>query len=399
MADVAPFPGLRYAPSAGTLAELIAPPYDIISPEQREQLYARSPHNVIRIEYGREEAGDDATRNKYTRARATLDAWTREGLLRRDDAPSFYLTEHEFTLEGERLVRRGFLAGLRLYPEGSGVVLPHERTIPKDRADRLNLLRATRVNTSPAFGLVEDASGALAGLLRASMARPADAEYAIGDERQRLWRLADASSVERVVALLAPKKIYLADGHHRTEVAREYLDEERAAGRSARTDDPAAFLLTYLCPLDDPGLRIMSTHRVLRGGREALDAAVAANFVPAAAEADDVLTLVDDHGSRLLRARPDLSRDAMPSTWRGIAVGEAEHFLIAPAVQAGAVVRYVSDRGAALAAAGGGETAVILPRLSGATIQRVSDRGERLPQKTTYFYPKAPAGLVLRPLD
>ena len=157
MADVVPFHGLRFDESkAGPLAQLISPPYDVISDQEREALYARNPHNVVRIEEGIEEPGDTATSNKYTRAKATLDEWIASGVLKIDTSPAFYLHDHYFQLGGQRIRRRGFLGALRLYQEGRGIVRPHERTFPKAKTDRLNLLRATRTNTSPVFGLFSD---------------------------------------------------------------------------------------------------------------------------------------------------------------------------------------------------------------------------------------------------
>jgi len=414
VADVVPFRGLRYTAEAGPLGDLLAPPYDIIRAEERERLYARSPRNIVRVEFGMDEPGDDATRDtdararaardKYARARAALEAWTAEGALARDGAPSFYLYDHHFTVAGAAAKRRGLLGALRLYPEGSPQVLPHERTIPKDRADRMSLLRATRANVSPIFGMVDDGDGALARALAAGMTTERlVADVRQGDERHVVWRLDGGPMAASLATLLAPRRVYLADGHHRYETARAYLEEERAAGRSRAADDPAAFVLAFVCALEDPGLRIFPTHRVVTGASAALDAAIASSFeatpLTAAQAGGEGIVLVRDGAFTALRPRAALDRSAMPAIWRGIPIAEAETFLLPAAREAGGIVRYEHDAATAIAAARGDTAAVLLAPVDAKTLQRVADAGERLPQKTTYFYPKVPTGLVLRPLD
>src|SRR5579859_3556273 len=187
MADVVPVRGLRFDESrAGLLADLISPPYDVISEPERRALYARSPYNVVRLEAGAEEPGDGAANNTYARAKAALEDWIGAGVLHVDTSPAFYLYDHHFALGDERVRRRGFLGALRLYEEGRGIVRPHERTFPKAKTDRLKLLRATRTNTSPIFGLFADEKGAVAAALEAWMVGgPARlvADAHVGDER------------------------------------------------------------------------------------------------------------------------------------------------------------------------------------------------------------------------
>ncbi len=403
MAEIIPFRGLRYTVSAGAPAALIAPPYDVISPDERERLHAQSPQNIVRVESGRDEPGDDAMRNRYARAQAALVAWTAQGLLARDPAPVFYLYDHHFTVAGVPAKRRGLLGALRIYAEGSPEVLPHERTIPKDRADRMSLLRATRTNVSPIFGMVDDTDGRLGTALAADMAaeRPV-ADVTVGTERHVLWRTAGAPATA-LAALLAPKRVYLADGHHRYETARAYLEEERAAGRSRANDDPAAFVLAFICALEDPGLRIFPTHRIVVGGGAALDAAISASFGAASIAHEDArahgIVVVRDGTFTALTPRASLDRSGMPPIWRGIPIAEAETFLLPAAVAAGGTVRYEHEDTVAITAARGDTTTVLLAAVGAKDLQRVADAGERLPQKSTYFYPKVPTGLVLRPLD
>jgi uncharacterized protein (DUF1015 family) len=408
VAEVVPFHGLRYDEAkAGSLADLICPPYDVISEELRDRLYARSDRNFVRIEFGRPEPGDDPVDNRYSRAKATVETWMEKGILRVDATPSFYLHDHYFELGGQRLRRRGFLGALRLYQMGRGIVRPHEQTIPKDKSDRLRLLRLTRVNTSPIFGLFEDRQGRVAEMLEEWMARgPARfvAEARHGDERHLIWALDDRALAARLAAQVKEARIYLADGHHRYEVALEYLKEENEAKRIDLAEDTPNYVLAYLCALDDPGLRILPTHRIVGGANAALDEAVARSFDASPidkgglADTQPRIVVVRDGVFTRLEPRADVDLSALSEAWRTLAVAQAEALLIGPARAAGAEVRYEHDSDRAIAAAREGATAVLLRPVDPPTLKEVADAWERLPAKTTYFYPKVPAGLVARPL-
>jgi len=406
MADVVPFHGLRFDESkAGPLSELISPPYDVISDAQRDALYGRSPFNVVRLEEGKEEPADGASNNKYTRAKTALEEWLSAGVLKVDPSPAFYLHDHYFMVGGERISRRGFLGALRLYQEGRGIVRPHERTFPKAKTDRLKLLRATRTNTSPVFGMYADDKGAVAKALEAWMVRgPARlvADARVGDERHLLWALDDRPVAEKLTAALKDQRIYIADGHHRYETGLAYLKEEIDAVKIDFDEDTAHFTLAYLCALDDPGLRIFATHRVVRGADAAIDEIVPRNFIASpidrAAVGEAGIVLVRDGRFTALTPKPELDLSAMPESWRTLPVAQAEELLIEPARKLGAEVTYEHDAEKAIAAARDGSSAVLLRAVDAQTLKKVADSWERLPQKTTYFYPKVPAGLVLRPL-
>jgi uncharacterized protein (DUF1015 family) len=408
MADVVPFHGLRFDEAkAGPLADLISPPYDVISDRDREALYARSPYNVVRIEEGVEEPGDTAANNKYTRAKAALEDWIGKGVLKVDTSPAFYLHDHYFQSGGRRIRRRGFLGALRLYQEGRGIVRPHERTFPKAKTDRLKLLRATRTNTSPVFGLFADETGAVASALEAWMVRgPARlvADARAGDERHLVWALDDRPVAAKLTAALKDQRVYIADGHHRYETGLAYLKEEIDAAKIDFDEDSTHFTLAYFCALDDPGLRIFGTHRIVRGADAAIDEIVPRNFDATVIERgaiDDTqpgIVLVRNGTFTELVPKPGLDLTAMPESWRTLPVAQAEELLIEPARKLGGEVTYEHDVEKAIAAARDGATTVLLRAVSADTLKQVADSWERLPQKTTYFYPKVPAGLVLRPL-
>ena len=406
MAEVTPFHGLRYDEAkSGPLANVISPPYDVISDALREELYERSPYNVVRVEYGAPDA-DAGGADRYARAKQLLDEWTAKGVLRHDHVRAFYLSDHYFELGGERVRRRGIFCALRLYQEGRGIVRPHEKTFPKPKADRLALLRATRTNTSPVFGMVADPKGELAASLERWMAHgPARlvADAHVDKERHLLWALDDPPTARKLAGLLREERVYIADGHHRYETGLAYLREQQEAKQIELDEDTPNYILAYLCTLDDPGLRILPTHRVLRGAREAVDAAITRSFnvAPLDAGALDLRTAgvvhVRDGTMRALSLRRGQD-GALPEAWRALPVAHAE-LILRPAREAGAEVTYEHDTARALETArADGADAILVAPVSSRDLQRVADAWEKLPEKTTYFYPKVPAGLVLRPL-
>ena len=390
MAEFIPFRGFRYDTSvAGPLSDLVCPPYDVIDEAERERLYARSPNNFVRIEFPKVGPED-----RYARAANDLADWIAQHRLRREERASFYLHEHEFEVAGRRLVRRGIFGALRLYPQSEGVVLPHELTFPSAKADRLELLRATGANTSPVFGMFADTSGLMRSLGEA--ARALAGQATIGTERHRLERIDDAATVDRITASLRTARVYIADGHHRYETALNYLGEREGVAASA----PERYTLAFLCALDDPGLRIFATHRIVRSAPAALEAAIARSFdvgeIDRGALGDIQPGIVIAQGGRFraLELRPGTDLSALPGAWRTLPVALAEEFLLKPVREAGAEITYEHDTERAIAAG----TAILLRAVDPLTLQRVADAGEKMPQKTTYFYPKVPAGLVVRTL-
>jgi uncharacterized protein (DUF1015 family) len=391
VAEVRAFRAVRYDERvAGPLSDLICPPYDVISPELRARLEARSPYNFVRVELPREGA------DGYARAAELLRTWRQKTVLRQDLPAALYVDDHEFSIGGTRATRRGVFVALRLHDPGEGVVLPHERTFPKAKADRLELLRATRTNTSPVFGMV-DATAAIANLVAAGREV---ARASPDGEAHRLIAVTNPDAIADFAAAVRDKRVYIADGHHRYETALTYANERRAA-----RDAPERFTLASLCALDDRGLRIFGTHRVIQGGAAVLDAAVARSFDAspidrgAFGDIQPGIVLVREGRFTRLEPRIDIDRSALPAAWRELPVALAEELLIKDARDAGADVTYEHDTDRAIDAARGSASAVLIRAVEPSTLRAVSDAGERMPQKTTYFYPKVPAGLVIRTLD
>jgi uncharacterized protein (DUF1015 family) len=431
-----PFRALRFDRSnVGDLAAVVAPPYDVISPQQRAELIARSPANVVRLDLPAEERGDEPD-DRYRRAARTLAGWRSDGTLRKDGHPSIYVYEQTYPVPGTDLTRtqRGFFARLRLEPFGAGSgVLRHERTLSGPKEDRYKLLRATGVNTSPVVALFDDPSQDTAMRLQSIAAGAPDVEVVDDDGvTHRLWPvLADGDGpMARVVAdLLATagrSAITIADGHHRYETALRYRDERRMS-RSCEEDPAFDYLLVLMLEASQP-LTVLPTHRLVRGiGSEraagSLEAAgqlfavepvesgerLAAAFASAAdAGGRGRIGLWTRAGGAILTARLEALESLLPpggNALRGLDVtilGAALRSLLDiddDAVAAGAI-EYTKSAVEAIArvdADEGIDAAFLLEATPVAAIEAVAHDGDVMPQKSTYFYPKALTGLVINP--
>src|SRR5438045_1174563 len=277
MADIRPFRAFRYdLGKAGTLSDVVAPPYDVIDPALQDALYARSPYNVIRLILNKETPADGDHDNRYTRAAGFLRDWQRQNVLAQDSARSLYVYHQEYEIEGKRFTRRGFLGRVRLEKLGEGQIYAHEETLAGPKADRLKLFHATHMNLSPVFGLYPDPSADVQLLLDRAVGRalPLEAVDHLGVV-SRLWPVSDQHVLSQVAGLLGPKPVFIADGHHRYETALRYFEEQKAVGEPAGDDSPAASVLMMLVGMSDPGLLILPTHRLV-SGLPALTAAQAA---------------------------------------------------------------------------------------------------------------------------
>jgi uncharacterized protein (DUF1015 family) len=276
MAQIIPFRALRYDPQQVPVDQAVTQPYDKISPTMQDRYYAASPYNLVRIILGRREAADNPANNVYTRAAADFRAWRTQGVLQQDTAPSVYVYSQHFTAPGESAAggpereRRGFIALGRVEDYSARVVFRHEQTLAKPKADRLDLLRATRAHFGQIFMLYEDSGEIDAALAAGSHSTPV---IELTDEYQvvnRVWQVSDPALIASVQKLMQDKKLIIADGHHRYETALAYRAERRAASRSSESaaaalDAPYEFLMMTFVNLNSPGLVVLPTHRVVRG--------------------------------------------------------------------------------------------------------------------------------------
>ena len=263
MAEVKPFRGIHYdVKRVGDLTQVVAPPYDVISPEEQEALHRRHPKNITWVDFGMAKKSDGPGENKYTRAAAWFREWLAEGTLVRDAAPSLYYYEQEFTIPGKRTyVRKGFLGALKLSAFGEGEVFPHERTLSKPKEDRLALMRVTDVHMSPIFALYSDPEDEVLKSLRSAMAVAPDMA-AVDDlgVQHRVWTVSQPKALLGAVEGMKGKGIFIADGHHRYETALAFRDEMR---KKHGANPAAAYehVLMFLCNMDDEGIVILPTHR------------------------------------------------------------------------------------------------------------------------------------------
>jgi len=269
MADIHSFRALRYDLQRVTAAQVITQPYDKITPAMQERYYAASPYNLVRIILGRREAGDNTVHNVYTRAAAFGREWQAEGILRQDSAPSIYVCSQTFTApSGSRFERRGFIALGRVEDYSAKVVFRHEQTLAKPKADRLDLLRATCAHYEQLFFLYEDA-GEIDRLLASAPGAGPDAAPALEmtDEYgvvNRLWQISDPGVIAQVQEKMRDRKLVIADGHHRYETALAFRDECRAAaGGVSNAQAPYEFVMMTFVNMNDPGLLVLPTHRVV----------------------------------------------------------------------------------------------------------------------------------------
>ncbi len=268
MAKIVPFRALRYASKVVTdLQKVMAPPYDVISPTLQEALYARSPHNIIRLILGRTSADDNDNDNRYTRAADDFARWQADGVLVRDVAPAIYLYDQDYILEdGTAVCRKGFIALTRIEDFSSGVVKPHEKTLAGPKADRLQLTKACSANFSPIFSLYADPCCVIESFSKREKERTPEIDVADDDGvRHRLWCATVPELIDKARELLDSKPLFIADGHHRYETALNYRNLRRASEPGFNGRELYNYVLMYFANMEDQGMLIFPTHRLLHG--------------------------------------------------------------------------------------------------------------------------------------
>jgi uncharacterized protein (DUF1015 family) len=414
MADVQPLRALHYdLAKVGRLGDVAAPPYDVIDADQRAALVARSPHNVVEIDLP---DGEDP----YAHAAELFAAWQRSGVLVRDAEPALWALEQRYSgPDGELRRRRGFFARVRVEDYGPGRIRPHERTHPGPREDRLRLTRATRANLSPIFSLYSDPSATAWNALDAAKPHEEWGQFEDGDGTlHRLWRVADADAIETVSRTLADAELLIADGHHRYETSRVYAEEIGGEGDHR-------YVLMCLVALEDPGLTVFPTHRLVGGldpeRRAALAEAIERDFLatavareqiaPAPGSGPLVLGYADSQRTLRLELRDQAIADAaladMPAAYRRLDTGVLEALLLKGALGLDDEdishmhdFGYARDAAQALALVDSGtfDVAFLLRPTPVEQVREIAAAGVNMPPKSTYFFPKVPTGLVMNPL-
>ncbi len=435
MADVQPLHGIRYSSEkVGNLAEVVTPPYDVISPAEQAQYYARHSYNIIRLELGLDEPRDDTLNNRYTRAATALAEWRTQDILHEDDTPGYYAYAQTFSHGGHTYTRTSLLARVRLEPWSARVILPHEHTLAKPKDDRLKLLEACATNLSPIMSLYNDPQGRIRKLLAPYAA---NAEVQITDEAQeehRLHPITDDWQVALIRDFFSERRLYIADGHHRYETALNYREEMLAIRKRLHPDDAVNFVLMALIDLDDPGMLVLPTHRLAFGIEQEKLAALnnarlghyftvrelvmgdyppetplhmlaqagqdAPSFVICTPQQSWLVSLNEQGKTRMEQSGHSAAWNNLDVAVAHTLVLEALLGLDEAALTAGTHVRYTRDANQALHAVRAGEAqlALLLNPTRVRQICDVAEADDRMPQKSTYFYPKLITGLVMNPL-
>ena len=435
--EVSPFRGIRYNQRiVGDLARVLCPPYDVIALEQRKLYYGKSDYNAIRLESPAESL--EPTDDSYQRAAITFQQWLKHGVLQLDSVSSFYLHDHHFEYSGEKRVRRGLIARVKLEPWGSGIY-PHEETFFKAKSDRLQLMRACRANFSPLFSLYHDSGKKVAPILsHVAQKKPLMSLRAKrgnlpdSNEAHTLWAISDPDIKRELGKLLSSQPIYIADGHHRYETALNYQQERTQASYEqipsplrgeGQGEEAFNYVMMELVDFSDPGLVVLPLHRLVRGIAPSILVGLGdqlRNFfvlesVPLKAGScqlpdDGCLGILGLQPGSLvvLKRRQDISLEAMmpgnrSQAYREFGVSILNHIIL-DAVLSGAKdldVAYTVNLKEAYQQIKEGkyQLAFLLNPPQPEMVKAVADAQDRMPGKSTYFYPKLPAGLIINPLD
>jgi len=450
MAKIVPFRGLRYNPQkVGDIGKVIAPPYDIIKTEQRLELEARHPNNIVRLILSQPCDRDTETDNQYTRAAALMQRWMEEAIFIREASPCYYVYDQTFTTpDGANHTRRALIGNGKLELFGTGVVFPHEKTLAAPKADRLNLIRQCHANLSPIFLLYSDPEGAIEHAMAGFTAANAplvDVPEMFGSTH-RLWRMDDATVNHEIRSHFQPKSLVIADGHHRYETALAFRDEMRAKSTEWTGEERYNYMMMNLVRMESPGLVVLAIHRLLSGlSSEAyrnLSAEVIARAVDQLPQSfhvttyknlNDLLENLHAHAGKRpafgMYAGDDLYRllipevaspspprgrggsSPLPPARGGVGGGvplldvtllhdlvikglfgidttnPAHQTQVSYTVNTDEAIQYVKD--------GSGRVALLMNPTPVSQVNAVATGGETMPQKSTYFYPKMATGLVL----
>ncbi len=433
MPEIQAFRGIRYNMGhVGSLSDVIAPPYDVISPDLQDAHYKKHPCNVVRLILNRIEPTDDEVSNRYTRAGRFFKSWKDEGVLFQEADPAIYVYHQEFEALGQTFVRRGFMAGVRLQRFGEGMIFPHEQTLSKPKADRLMLTAVCKANLSQVFGLYPDEACEVQRVLDAATAdkTPLVAVDHLGVVH-RMWPVTDVSVISAVTGLMGPKPIFIADGHHRYETACDYRDQVYDSGFLS-PEHPANYVLMQCVAMDDPGLIVLPTHRLLPGvpelsaqelarglgeffvTRDAGEGAAAANEVwedIETAHGQDTMAVYTKKDRRWTiiqltaagREKMDEVAVDRDPTWRQLGVSILHRLVIETLLVPGVAVqpKYVHLVEEVVEGLQSGQypLAVLVMPATVNHIRQVSMAAERMPAKSTYFYPKLLSGMVINPLE
>ena len=418
MPEIKAFRGWRYSPSVNPdLSKVFAPPYDVISPRQQKKLYEENPFNVIRLELGADEPGDSATVNKYTRAADYLRDWKRGSILVHETKPALYIYVQDYTEEGRNKTRLGFLSLMKIDEKS---VKKHENTLAAPKEDRLRLLRATQTNLSPIFGLFEDSKKTVNGFLKKSMALPPFADVTIDGVRHRLFIETRGNVISGITNAMKLKPMYIADGHHRFETACNYKKETRTAG-SAGT----SYVMVYFADAHNNPFKIFPTHRLIKvSNPKDWDQLSKIGTIEKAESLEKLIECLEEYredvpgkpyefgfytkayGFYLFRMNKTTAKKVKNNPVDRLDVAVLHRFIIEPCfgikkIEKSDSIDFTRDPKEAVKKVEDGifDAALFLRPTSLKEMILASKKGLKMPQKSTYFYPKLLSGLVFHSFE
>ena len=443
MAEIIPFRGTLYNTNKiNNLADVVAPPFDVISEQEQNEFHETHPQNIIRLTLGKTTENDTRTNNRYTRSADCFNNWLSEGIIETDNEPAFYLTSMEFFFENKWVKRYGLIVLVRLEPFEKGIVLPHEKTFSNIKSERLELMKACHANFSSIFSLYSDDENSILDRLADITHERTPADHIFTDykgQKHKLWRITDSSVHQHVSEVLKDKVIFIADGHHRYETALNYRNWLSTGNPDFNGGHPANYVMMYLCSMEDPGLIILPAHRLLNQ----VPGEARSSLIDNAKDYFDIITIPykDDHHKEglaqfisilksntskncigvfmkdcpelnLLTLKPGIMEkmfgDELPEVIRNIDVTVLTRLIFMEILgfdQARLdnekLIAYSSvvEEAIDAVAAGRHDMAFILNPTKIEQVQDIAEAGLIMPRKATYFFPKVIAGQVMNRLD
>ena len=439
MADILPFKGVLYNPEkVKDLSRVATPPYDVISPEEQERFYSRDKYNFIRLDLGKEFPEDTGRNNRYTRAADCLSGWRSDKILVQDNEPSIYFYELTYDIQGGlQKIMKGFIALCRLEDFKTGKIVPHEYTLSKPKSDRLNLLKACQANLSLIFSLYSSPNSRINSSIEKNIGSSAPGIDVFDDNntRHRLWSVSDTAIIDLIKNEMKNNTVYIADGHHRYEASLNYRNELREKGATTGNENPSDYIMMYFANMDEPGLTVLPTHRLLynlpeskvKRITEGLNSNFQLKYFPFslngesgarkqlldamknAAPKEHLMGMYIKGDSRYIllsikdEALMQKGSSAKPFAWRRLDVAILQSLILEDilglseeSLKKQENLSYVKDIEEALQKVNSGkyQIAFLLNPTKIEEIRDVTGAGERMPQKSTYFYPKFFTGLV-----
>jgi uncharacterized protein (DUF1015 family) len=419
MADVIPFKGILYNPDKVDASSIVAPPYDIVSPDFKEELYRKDPHNVIRIDFGKDSDDDDENDNRYTRASGYLSDWLEQGILTQDREPLFYCYEITYRVDGKERTTKGFLGAVKIEELGSGRVHPHEMTYSKPKSDRLNILKYCRANTSPIFSLYSSKEKLASSIIDNVVKTPPF--IAASDSEgfaHRLWRITDSSSIEAITKDMSGKDVFIADGHHRYETALTFKNEMVSKHSGVTGEEPFNYVLMFLSNMEDDGLSLLPTHRIVEVDSDIrIRSTISKHFIIQKISSDSVSgekarkRMIDEMGGNIhtfgmfltntgsyyILSFNESSIDIeLPDCLKKLDVSVLHKYIFENLLKIDHY-EYEMEPEAAVERAkkGSFEAVFFLNPTRIHDVKEVALAGHRMPPKSTYFYPKLLTGMAI----